>query len=82
MQQTIQIGQVQPSVLSNAERTVKNWREELSHNLVTWLATKNEWFSAFTGEDVTNRHVVLAHLYMVVLVVACMVAGWLEGGAL
>ena len=82
MQQTIQLGQVQPSVLSNAERTVKNWREELSVNAAAWLMARNGWFSAFTGEDVTNRHVVLAHLYMAVLVVACMVAGWLEGGAL
>lgn len=82
MQQTIQIGQVQPSVLSNAERTVKNWREELSVNVAAWLMARNGWFSAFTGETVTNRHVVLAHLYMAVLVVACMVAGWLEGGAL
>ena len=82
MQQTIQLGQVQPSVLSNAERTVKNWREELSHNLVTWLATKNEWFSAFTGEEVTNKHVALAHLYMVALVGVLLLAGWLEGGAL
>lgn len=80
MQQTIQLGQVQPSVLSKAGRTVKNWREELSRNLVTWLATKNEWFSAFTGETVTNKHVLLAHLYMVALVVVMMVAGWLEGG--
>jgi hypothetical protein len=83
MQQgTIQLRQVQPSVLSNAERTVKNWREELSHNLVTWLATKNEWFSAFTGEKVTNKHVTLAHLYMVALTGALLLAGWLEGGAL
>ena len=26
MQQTIQLGQVQPSILSRVERTVKNWR--------------------------------------------------------
>ena len=82
MQQTIQLGQVRPSVLSNVGRTVKNWREELSHNLVTWLATKNEWFSAFTGETVTNKHVLLAHLYMVALVGVLLLAGWLEGGAL
>ena len=81
MQQTIQLGQVQPSVLSKAGRTVKNWREDLSRNLVTWLATKNEWFSAFTGEEVTNKHVALAHLYMVALTGALLVAGWLEGGA-
>jgi len=83
MNQTIQMGQaVRPSVLSSAERTVKNWREELSRNLVTWLETRNEWFSAFTGETVTNKHVALAHLYMVALTGALLVAGWLEGGAL
>ena len=82
MQQTILIGQVRPSVLSNLERTVKNRSVELGHDLATWLSSRNEWFSAFTQEEVTNRHVALAHLYMAVLVVACMVAGWLEGGAL
>ena len=69
-------------MLSNAERTAKNWREELGRNLATWLATKNEWFSAFTGEKVTNKHVTLAHLYMVALTGALLLAGWLEGGAL
>ena len=82
MQQTIQLGQVRPSVLSNVERTVKNRIVELSHNLAAWLMTRNEWFSALTQEEVTNKHVALAHLYMAVLVMACMVAGWLEGGAL
>ena len=83
MQQTIQIGQaVRPSVLSNAERTVKNWREELSVNVAAWMGARNEWFSAFTGEEVTNKHVALAHLYMVALVGALLLAGWLEGGAL
>ena len=77
MNQTIQLGQVRPSVLSKVEKTVKNRKEELT----TWLLTKNEWFSAFTQEEVTNKHVILAHLYMVALVGAMMLAGWLEGGA-
>lgn len=82
MQQTIQLGQVRPSVLSNLERAVKNRSVELGHDLATWLSSRNGLFSAFTQEEVTNKHVALAHLYMAVLVVACMVAGWLEGGAL
>lgn len=82
MNQTIQLGQVRPSVLSNAGRTVKNWSKELGRNLVKWLATRNEPFTAIAGEKVTNKHVLLAHLYMVALVVVMMVAGWLEGGAL
>ena len=82
MNQTIQLGQVRPSVLSNLERAVKNRSVELGHDLATWLSSRNGLFSAFTQEEVTNKHVALAHLYMAVLVVACMVAGWLEGGAL
>ena len=82
MNQTIQLGQVRPSVLSNVERTVKNWIVELSHKLAAWLMTRNGWFSALTQEEVTNKHVILAHLYMVALVGAMILAGWLEGGAL
>lgn len=78
MNQTIQLGQVRPSVLSKVGKTVKNRKEELT----TWLLTKNEWFSAFTLEEVTNKHVILAHLYMAALVGAMMLAAWLEGGAL
>ena len=77
MNQTIQLGQVRPSVLSKVGKTVKNRKEELT----TWLQTRNEWFSAVTQEEVTNKHVILAHLYMVALIGACMLAAWLEGGA-
>ena len=82
MNQTIQLGQVRPSVLSNVGRTVKNWSKELGRNLVKWLATRNEPFTAIAGEKVTNKHVVLAHLYIAAMVVAIIVASWLEGGAL
>lgn len=80
MNQTIQLGQVRPSVFSKLGKTVKNRSVELGHDLATRLSSRNEWFSAFTQEEVTNKHVALAHLYMAVLLVACMVAGWLEGG--
>ena len=47
-----------------------------------WLGKKNEWFSALCGEQFTNKHVLLAHLYIIAILVACSVAHWLEGGAL
>ena len=80
MQQTIQIGQVQPSVLSKAGRTVKNWREELSHNLVTWLATKNETMSEMIGEDCTHGEVVVTNLVFTIGVMVVAIAGTMIGG--
>ena len=74
MQQTIQIGQVQPSVLSNVGKTVKNCK--------AWIGAKSETFSALCGEDFTHKEVLLAHAACVLLIVACGVAGRLEGGAL
>jgi hypothetical protein len=57
MQQVIQIGQaVQPSILSEVERTVKN--------LKGWLRAKSASFSAIAGEDVSRLDVVKAHLYL------------------
>ena len=47
-----------------------------------WMSKKNEWFSVLCGEEFTNKHVVLAHLYCVALIAACIVTGWLEGGTL
>lgn len=47
-----------------------------------WMSKKNEWFSTLCGEEFTNKHVVLAHLYCVALIAACIIVGWLEGGAL
>lgn len=74
MQRTIQIGQVQPSVLSKVESSVKNCKE--------WLNAKSETFSALCGEEFTRKEVLIAHAACVLLVVACGVAEWLEGGAL
>ena len=74
MQQTIKFGQVQPSVLSIFECIVKNCK--------VWLNAKSKTFSALCGEDFTHKEVLLAHAACVLLIVACGVAGWLEGGAL
>ena len=74
MQQTIQIGQVQPSVLSIFESIVKNSK--------VWLGARSKTFSALCGEDFTHQEVVIAHAAVVLLVLACGFAEWLEGGAL
>ena len=74
MQQKIQIGQVQPSVLSIFESIVKNSK--------VWLNAKSKTFSALCGEDFTHKEVLLAHAACMLLIVICGVAGWLEGGAL
>ena len=74
MQQSIQIGQVQPSVLSIVESIVKNCK--------AWLSAKSESFSALCGEDFTRKEVLIAHVACALLVVACGVAEWLEGGAI
>ena len=74
MQETIQIGQVQPSMLSNVESIVKNCK--------AWLGAKSDTFSALCGEDFTHKEVLLAHAACMLLIVICGVAEWLEGGAL
>ena len=74
MQQTIKFGQVQPSVLSIFECIVKNCK--------VWLNAKSKTFSALCGEEFTHKEVLLAHAACVLLIMACGVAGWLEGGAL
>ena len=72
MQQTIQLGQVRPSVLSNAGRTVKNWR--------AWWCAKSEAMSEMIGEDCTHGEVVVTHLVFTVGVMAVAIAGTMIGG--
>ena len=72
MQQTIQLGQVQPTVLSNAERTVKNWR--------AWWSAKSETMSEMIGEDCTHGEVVVTNLVFTIGVMAVAIAGTMIGG--
>ena len=53
MNQTIQLGQVQPSILSTIERIVKNW--------YLFLSQPNKFFSTIAGETFTNGQVLKAH---------------------
>ena len=73
MRQTIQMGQVQPSVLS-VESIVKNCK--------MWLGAQSKTFSALCGEDFTHKDVIIAHAACMLLIVVCGVAAWLEGGVL
>lgn len=48
-----------------------------------WWNAKSELFSMLGGGDTyTHGEVVLAHLFFVLLIIACGLAGMLEGGAL
>ena len=78
MQQTIQLGQVQPSVLSRVERTVKNLREKFNS------AITNSRLCQALG--ITPRHFSLEGLAalvvtFVIILLVCGTAEWLEGGA-
>jgi len=41
-----------------------------------WLNRKNETFSLLSGENFTNKEVVLAHVGVVVFIFMCSVAEW------
>ena len=64
MNQTINLGQVQPSVLSSVERIVKNfetWWNSISVTFTRLCATDE-------GESFTHGEVVKAHLYAAVVI--------------
>ena len=71
MQQTIQIGQVQPSVLSKVESTVEN--------LKVWWNTTSKSFTALCatekGEVFTHGDVVKAHLALALVLILIGIGG-------
>jgi len=61
MQQTINVGQVQPSVLSSVESDVKNlkvWWNTTSKSFTALCATEKD--EVFTHGDVVKAHLALA----------------------
>ena len=79
MQQTIQLGQVQPSVLSQVKAAVKNWRTKFDQ------AVEQSEFCQVLG--ITPWHftlegVAVTLLFGLVIILVCGLAEWLEGGAL
>lgn len=43
-----------------------------------WLEKKSDTFSLIAGEDVTCRDVVVTHIGIIVLILACGLAEWLS----
>lgn len=83
MQQTIQLGQVQPSVLS------KESIEKYASVIRQWWGARSESFSLLAGEDFTHGQVIVANLCFILGLVAVMAAVavlnnlfGMEGGAL
>ena len=73
MRQTIKMGQGQPSVL---------YVDSLVKEAKMWLGAKSKTFSALCGEDFTHKEVIIAHAALMLLIVVCGVAAWLEGGVI
>ena len=71
MQQTIQLGQVQPTVLSRVENAVKN--------LKVWWNARSESFTALCatedGEVFSHGDVVKAHLWLAAVIVLIGIGG-------
>lgn len=59
-----------------------NRTAQRSQSLQEWLDEKSEMFSALCGEGFTRMEVVKAHAFVVLVLLACGLAEWLEGGAL
>ena len=79
MQQTVSVGQVQPSVLSIVGRIVKNLKAKFDQKIfdseLCQVLGITPWHFSLQGLAYT------AALFLIILVV-CGVAEWLEGGAL
>lgn len=75
---------MQLTTLRTAQRsfTLKDWANEKRSKFSQWLNSESATFSRLCGERFTHKEVVLAHLFFVVFLAACIVAEWLEGGAL
>jgi len=70
------------SIQRSTQRTfsIKEWAKVKGASVTQWLNSKNTVFSTFCEERVTNKEVVIAHAAVVLLLVACGVAEWLQGG--
>ena len=75
---------MQPTTLRTAQRsfTLKDWASEKRNKFSQWFNGESATFSRLCGERFTHKEVVYAHLFLVILLTACFVAEWLEGGAL
>lgn len=74
----------QTTVLRYAQRSfsLREWTNVKRNEFAKWLNSESEIFTLLCGERFTHREVLLMHLYLIVMLAACGVAEWLEGGAL
>lgn len=61
---------------------VIRWMKETAESVSSRLDSRNDFFSDLHGEEFTNRHVLLVHLFVTAFIAVCGLAEWLEGGAL
>ena len=74
----------QLSTLRTAQRTLslREWAGVKRNEFRAWLHAESATFTALCGESFTHKEVILTHLFVIGLALACGVAEWLEGGAL
>ena len=57
-----------------------------SFSIKAWVNEKRQadspTFTAICGERFTRKEVILMHTYAMAIIMACIVASWLEGGKL
>ena len=75
---------MQTTSLRTAPRSFsfRDWANEKRNKFSQWFNSESATFSRLYGERFTHKEVCYAHLFLVVLLAACCVAEWLEGGAL
>lgn len=75
---------MQTTTLRTAQRSFsfRDWANEKRNKFSQWFDGESATFSRLCSERFTHKEVVYAHLFLVVLLAACCVAEWLEGGAL
>lgn len=74
----------QTTVLRYAQRafSLREWTNVKRNEVAKWINSESEIFTLLCDERFTHREVLLMHLYLIVMLAACGVAEWLEGGAL
>ena len=72
----------QPSAQRSGRSRSRIGQTKKRNKFSQWLNCESATFSRLCGERFTHKEVVYAHLFLVVLLAACCVAEWLEGGAL
>ncbi len=72
------------TIRRTSRRTIHviRWMKETAESVSSRLDSRNKFFSDLHGEEFTNRHVLLVHLFVTALIAVCGLAEWLEGGAL